>query len=166
MEVSDMLSSEDHRMTRKRPGKSISFELLLDEGSKTRARIPLRVIVNTHDTTESVIATVKNFYGIYDGNGVYFEDSRGNTLIASYENLDHDTTVYVRSVPGTSQPPSQFSNAQYAMPAPPEPQRRPSLGEPFHMMVPPHMREQSHSPLPIILETGKEKKCISTSDPW
>ena len=146
MEVSDLLSPESHRMARKRPGKSISFELLLDEGSKTRARIPLRVIVNHHDPTDSVIATVKNFYGIYDGNGVSFEDSRGNTLIASYDNLDHNTTVYVRCVPGTSQAPSPLAHGQYAVPAPPEPQRQPSLGEPFQMMLPPHMREQSHSP--------------------
>jgi hypothetical protein len=146
METSDLLSEEDHRMARNRPGKSISFELLLDEGSKTRARIPLRVIVNHHDTTESVITTVKNFYGIYDGTGISFEDSRGNTLIASYENLDHDTMVYVRCVPGSSQPSVQFSNGQQAAPAFPEPQRRASLGEPFHMMLPPHMREPSHSP--------------------
>ncbi len=146
MEVSDFLTKESDSMARKRPGKSISFELLLDEGSKTRARIPLRVIVNHHDTTESVIATVKNFYGIYDGHGVSFEDSRGNTLIASYENLNHNTVVYVRSVPGPSQGPSPFANGQHVVPAALEPQRLPSLGEPFQMMLPPHMREQSHSP--------------------
>ena len=133
-------------MARKRPGKSISFELLLDEGSKTRARIPLRVIVNHHDTTDSVIATVKNFYGIYDGHGISFEDHQGNTLIASYENLDHNTVVYVRSVPGPSQAGSPFANGQYASPAFPELQRRPDLGEPFQMMLPPHLRDQSHSP--------------------
>jgi hypothetical protein len=147
MEVSEASTRDSHRMARKRPGKSISFELLLDEGSKTRARIPLRVIVNAHDTTESVIATVKNFYGIYDGNGVSFEDARGNTLIASYDNLDHDATVYVRSVPGSTQPLSlqHFPTGQYNIPAQPEAQRRPSLGEPFQML-PPHLREQSHSP--------------------
>jgi hypothetical protein len=139
-------SMESPVMAQQRPGKSISFELLLDEGSKTRARIPLRVIVNVHDTTESVIATVKNFYGIYDGNGVSFEDSKGNTLIASYSNLEHDTTVYVRSVPGTSQGSAQFLSTQYTTPIAPEPQRRPSLGEPFHMMLPPHVRDHSHSP--------------------
>ena len=146
MEVSDLVSRESDSMAKQRPGKSISFELLLDEGSKTRARIPLRVIVNHHDTTESVIATVKNFYGIYDGHGVSFEDHRGNTLIASYENLDHNTVVYVRSVPGSSQAGSPFANGQYAAPAPPELQRRPDLGEPFQVMLPPHMRDQSHSP--------------------
>ena len=146
MQVSELLSKEPSRMARKRPGKSISFELLLDEGLKTRARIPLKVLVNTHDTTESIIATVKVFYGIYDGNGVSFEDARGNTLIASYENLEDDTTVYVRSIPGPIQAPPQPLYGQYAPATDAEPQRRPSLGEPFHMMLPPHLRETSHSP--------------------
>ena len=146
MEVSDLLSRESDRMARTRPGKSISFELLLDEGSKTRARIPLRVIVNHHDNIDSVIATVKNFYGIYDGTGISFEDSRGNTLIASYDNLDHNTTVYVRCVAGPSQGPPSFSTGQYTVPPALEAQRHHSLGEPFQMMLPPHMRDQSHSP--------------------
>jgi hypothetical protein len=131
-------------MARKQPGKSIAFELLLDENSKTRARIPLRVLVNAHDTTESIIATVKNFYGIYDGHGVSFEDAHGNTLIASHENLEANSTVYVRAVPGSSAP-SAFPSGGYAVPALPEAQRRPSLGEPFQML-PPHLREQSQSP--------------------
>ncbi|RMZ88697.1 hypothetical protein DV736_g4079, partial [Chaetothyriales sp. CBS 134916] len=114
MDVSSMLSPSSAQPAPKRhgPGKSVAFELLLDEGSKTRARIPLRVKVNPHDTTESIISTVKNFYGIYDGNGVSFEDAKGHTLIASFDNLAHGSTV---------------------------------LGEPFQML-PPHMREQSHSP--------------------
>ena len=144
MEVSELLSQDPAIMAKKQPGKSIAFELLLDESSKTRARIPLRVLVNAHDTTESIIATVKNFYGIYDGHGVSFEDSHGNTLIASYENLSGNTTVYVRTVPGSNGT-TPFPTVTYALAGPPEPQRRPSLGEPFQML-PPHMREQSHSP--------------------
>ncbi|ETN41857.1 uncharacterized protein HMPREF1541_03796 [Cyphellophora europaea CBS 101466] len=131
-------------MAVKQPGKSIAFELLLDESSKTRARIPLRVLVNAHDTTESIIATVKNFYGIYDGHGISFEDSQGNTLIASYENLAANTTFYVRTVPGSNGA-TPYPSGPFAVPAVPEPQRQPSLGEPFQML-PPHMREQSHSP--------------------
>jgi len=127
------------------PAKSVSFELLLDEGSKTRARIPLRVLLNAHDTTESIITTVKNFYGIYDGNGVSFEDARGNTLIASYDNLSHDTIVYVRIVPSPPQLLGTYSHGQYGLGNGHEPQRRPSLGEPFQML-PPHLREPSHSP--------------------
>ena len=147
MDISDLVSNDDTQTPKKRSGvgKSVSFELLLDEGSKTRARIPLRVKVNPHDTTESIIATVKNFYGIYDGNGVSFEDAQGNTLIASFDNVAHNATVYVRSVLGPSQPASHHSFGHYSMPANNEPQRQPSLGEPFQML-PPHMREQSHSP--------------------
>ena len=147
MDVSSLLSTEPAQETPKRKGqgKSVSFELLLDEGSKTRARIPLRVKVNPHDTADSIIATVKNFYGVYDGYGVSFEDAKGNTLIASYENVSHEATVYVRSVAGPSQPPPQLSFGQFSMPVAHEPQRRPSLGEPFQML-PPHIREQSHSP--------------------
>jgi hypothetical protein len=144
MEVSELLSQDHNKMAKKQTGKSIAFELLLDESSKTRARIPLRVLVNAHDTTESIIATVKNFYGIYDGHGVSFEDSQGNTLIASYENLSGNTTVYVRTVPGSNGA-TPHPTVPYALPVVPEPQRRPSLGEPFQML-PPHLREQSHSP--------------------
>ncbi|EXJ75043.1 uncharacterized protein A1O5_01739 [Cladophialophora psammophila CBS 110553] len=127
------------------PAKSISFELLLDEGSKTRARIPLRVVLNTHDSTESIITTVKNFYGIYDGNGVSFEDAWGNTLIASYDNLGHNSTVYVRIVPAPQAASNPYTHGLHAGEGGYEPRRRPSLGEPFQML-PPHMREQSHSP--------------------
>lgn len=150
MQVSSLLSNDEQKSanTKMPPAKSVSFELLLDEGSKTRARIPLRVVLNTHDNTESIITTVKNFYGIYDGNGVSFEDALGNTLIASYENLGHNSTVYVRIVVPISQAasnaiPHTLHQAENGYGY--EPKRRPSLGEPFQML-PPHLREQSHSP--------------------
>ncbi|OAL33736.1 hypothetical protein AYO20_06912 [Fonsecaea nubica] len=127
------------------PAKSVSFELLLDEGSKTRARIPLRIVLNMHDSTESIITTVKNFYGIYDGNGVSFEDAWGNTLIASYDNLVHNSTVYMRIVPAPQTASNPYPHAVHNGENGYEPRRRPSLGEPFQML-PPHMREQSHSP--------------------
>lgn len=146
MQVSSLLSSEEQTTPKRMPpAKSVSFELLLDEGSKTRARIPLRVVLNPHDSTESIITTVKNFYGIYDGKGVSFEDAFGNTLIASYENLDPDSTVYVRIVPAPQQPLATYPHQAYANDNGYEPRRRPSLGEPFQML-PPHMREQSQSP--------------------
>jgi len=146
MQVSSLLSSEEQTTPKRMPpAKSVSFELLLDEGSKTRARIPLRVVLNRHDSTESIVTTVKNFYGIYDGRGVSFEDAFGNTLIASYENLAPDSTVYVRIVLAPQQPPPIFPHPTYVNDTGYEPRRRPSLGEPFQML-PPHMREQSHSP--------------------
>lgn len=146
MQVSNMLSNGEHNTPKKMAtAKSVSFELLLDEGSKTRARIPLRVVLNNHDSTESIITTVKNFYGIYDGRGVSFEDSVGVTLIPSYENLSPDSTVYVRIVPAPQAPLGAYPLPNYGNENGYEPKRRPSLGEPFQML-PPHMREQSHSP--------------------
>jgi hypothetical protein len=146
MQVSSLLADEEHNTPRKMAkAKSISFELLLDEGSKTRARIPLRVVLNPHDSTESIITTVKNFYGIYDGHGVSFENGWGHTLIASYDNIAPDSTVYVRIVAAPQQPSAPFSHAVLANDSGPDPRRRPSLGEPFQML-PPHMRETSHSP--------------------
>jgi hypothetical protein len=102
-------------------------------------------VLNTHDSTESIITTVKNFYGIYDGNGVSFEDPWGNTLIPSYDNLVPDSTVYVRIVPSAQSVSTGYPLGTHAMDNAYEPRRRPSLGEPFQML-PPHMREQSHSP--------------------
>src|SRR5689334_3574434 len=62
MEVSSLLSEEPSQKPKSSAPKTVAFELLLDEGSKTRARIPLRILVNPHDTTDSIITTVKNFY--------------------------------------------------------------------------------------------------------
>ncbi|OJD13144.1 hypothetical protein AJ78_06367 [Emergomyces pasteurianus Ep9510] len=111
--------------------KHVAFELLLDENSKVRARIPMRVQIFPHDTTDSIVTTVKNFYGIYEGaaSGVSFEDENGNTLIARYENLRNNMTVYVRVIPchshtGNYTQPGYYSPVDGCQP-------RPSLGEPF-----------------------------------
>ena len=121
--------------------KKVAFELLLDAGSKNRARIPMRVLINTHDTTDSIVTTVKNFYGIYEGHGVSFENEIGNTLIANYENFSNDMVVYVRTVAG-AQPP--LSHA-YQLPSGLEAQRKTSLGDPFQML-PPQPTDHSYSP--------------------
>lgn len=145
MQVSSLLANDGPESTQKHPAKSVCFELLLDERSKTRARIPLRVLVNTHDTTESIITTVKSFYGIYDGNGVSFEDAVGNTLIASYDNFSHNTTVYVRSVAGQSQPSTASAHGSQPAVNSHDSPHRPTLGEPFQIL-PPHLRDNSMSP--------------------
>src|SRR3978361_978870 len=81
------------------PPKSVIFEYLLAETSiHHRARLPMRVNIYPHDGTDSIVTTVKNFYGLYDGNGVSFEDKDGNTLIARYENFADKMTVYVRVI--------------------------------------------------------------------
>ncbi|KAJ8119255.1 hypothetical protein ONZ43_g3757 [Nemania bipapillata] len=63
--------------------KHVQFELLFTQSPQYRARLPLRVQIYPHDDTESIISTVKNFYGLYHGvAGISFEDDRNNTLIA------------------------------------------------------------------------------------
>ncbi|RKF54450.1 putative c6 finger domain-containing protein [Erysiphe neolycopersici] len=89
--------------------KSVAFELLFPQSPQHRARIPMRVQIYPHDTTESIVTTVKNFYGLYSTPicmiGVSFEDEEGNTLIARYENFRNNMIVYVRviseSIPST-----------------------------------------------------------------
>lgn len=78
------------------PSKQVSFELLLPQSPQHRARLPMRVNIFPHDSTDSIITTVKNFYGLYERRGVIFEDRHGNILIARYENFDHGMVVYVR----------------------------------------------------------------------
>ncbi|KAI5306299.1 hypothetical protein KEM56_001513 [Ascosphaera pollenicola] len=65
----------------------------------TCERKPLCVGIHPHDSTESIVTTVKEYYGIHDG--VSFENKNGETLIMKYENLDLEMTVYVRVIPGT-----------------------------------------------------------------
>jgi hypothetical protein len=82
--------------------KNVAFELLFPESPQYRARLPMRVQIYPHDTTESIVTTVKNFYGLYSGptgsKGVSFEDDHGNTLIARYENFRNNMVVYVRVI--------------------------------------------------------------------
>ncbi|KAM0260742.1 hypothetical protein ACHAQJ_002658 [Trichoderma viride] len=82
--------------------KNVAFELLFLESPQYRARLPMRVQIYPHDTTDSIVTTVKNFYGLYSGptgsKGVSFEDEHGNTLIARYENFRNNMIVYVRVI--------------------------------------------------------------------
>ena len=100
----DLLSAQNIAMPPQRPAtpKSVAFELLFPESPQFRARLPMRVQIYPHDTTESIVTTVKNFYGLYAGpggaKGVSFEDEQGNILIARYENLRNNMIVYVRVI--------------------------------------------------------------------
>ncbi|KAF4973600.1 hypothetical protein FZEAL_9278 [Fusarium zealandicum] len=82
--------------------KNVAFELLFLDSPQYRARLPMRVQIYPHDTTDSIVTTVKNFYGLYSGptgsKGVSFEDQHGNTLIARYENFRNNMVVYVRVI--------------------------------------------------------------------
>ncbi|KAH6680872.1 hypothetical protein B0J14DRAFT_471151 [Halenospora varia] len=97
--------------------KSVAFELLFPESPQYRARLPMRVQIFPHDTTDSIVTTVKNFYGLYAGpggaKGVSFEDEQGNTLIARYENLRNNMIVYVRVIEEPSQAPESYGPSSY-----------------------------------------------------
>ncbi|KAI2615951.1 hypothetical protein GGR54DRAFT_256639 [Hypoxylon sp. NC1633] len=98
--------------------KHVQFELLFPDSPQYRARLPLRVQIYPHDDTESIISTVKNFYGLYHGGkGVSFEDDRGNTLIARYENFSNNMVVYVRVIEESPPPAGAFGPSVF-QPAP------------------------------------------------
>jgi len=118
--------------------KNVAFELLFDGGSNNRARLPMRVQIFPHDTTDSIVTTVKNFYGLYEGaaKGISFEDDRGNILIARYENFLNNMTVYVRVILDYSQawqPHGQILNRSAS---PISAHRVHPLEEPFQMLPP------------------------------
>ncbi|KAI0434534.1 hypothetical protein F5Y09DRAFT_328202 [Xylaria sp. FL1042] len=98
--------------------KHVQFELLCPQSPQYRARLPLRVQIYPHDDTESIISTVKNFYGLYHGvAGISFEDDRNNTLIARYENFSNNMVVHVRVIEEPS-PPAGLFNPTGFQPAP------------------------------------------------
>lgn len=114
--------------------KHVSFELLLPQSPQHRARLPMRVNIYPHDTTDSIITTVKNFYGLYERKGVIFEDRHGTTLIARFENFEHGMVVYVRVS-------AEDLDAEDYSPAPHQPtvsprRPRPHLDEAFQMLPP------------------------------
>ena len=85
--------------------KTVTF-VLLDNESNHRAGLPLKVQIFPHDTTDSIVTTVQNYYGLYKGtaSGFSFEDSRGKILIARYENFTNDMFVNVRVIFDDPQP--------------------------------------------------------------
>ena len=93
--------------------KTVRFELVSAESPQYRARLPMRVQIYPHDTTESIVTTVKNFYGLYSSHniakGVSFEDEQTNTLIARYENFRNNMVVYVRVIEEPAQGPGPFA---------------------------------------------------------
>jgi hypothetical protein len=113
--------------------KQVSFELLLPQ-PQARARLPMRVNIFPHDTTDSIITTVKNFYGLYERRGVIFEDRHGNILIARHENFDHGMVVYVR-VSAEEPEVEEYTPDPRQMTASPR-RVRPHLDEAFQMLPP------------------------------
>ncbi|KAI7362800.1 hypothetical protein KC328_g18969, partial [Hortaea werneckii] len=94
-------------------------------------------MISPHDNTESIITTVKNFYGLYDY-GVSFENKEGISIIAAYDNFEQDMTVFVRTV---AQPASIKADAARNSISP---QKAP-LGAPFEMRAPHHSTANSPS---------------------
>ncbi|KAM5342624.1 hypothetical protein ACJ41O_013590 [Fusarium nematophilum] len=97
--------------------KNVAFELLFLDSPQYRARLPMRVQIYPHDTTDSIVTTVKNFYGLYSGptgsKGVSFEDEHGNTLIARYENFRNNMVVYVRVIEEPPANPAAYAPHHY-----------------------------------------------------
>lgn len=112
------------------------FQLIDPEDPRIQARLPMRVMISPHDNTESIIATVKNFYGLYEY-GVSFENKEGISIIAAYDNFERDMTVYVRTI---VQPASVKAEAVRNSISP----QKPSLGAAFEMRPPQH--SSAHSP--------------------
>ena len=80
-----------------RPPKNVAFELIVDEITKDKARLPMRVQIFEHDPTEYIVTAVKDFFGLYVG--ISFEDERGNILIAHHKNFRNNMVVSVRAQP-------------------------------------------------------------------
>ena len=141
--------------------KTVSFELL-DDIRNVRGRLPMRVQIYPHDNTESIIASVKSFFGLYDPQGICFEDNDGNTMIASYENFLDNTTVPVRVVPDfTNNPglqpgwaynpvsPQKIAELEEHAPMlPPQPAQILQYGQPPSRPMSRVSRKQSTSPKP------------------
>jgi len=122
--------SGSHRASpMKKDQKHVVFQLIDPEDPRIQARLPMRVMISSHDSTESIITTVKNFYGLYDY-GVSFENKDGITIIAAYDNFENDMVVYVRTV---AQPPGVAGERAHSHSMSP---RKPTLGAPIEMRAP------------------------------
>ncbi|KAG9736143.1 hypothetical protein KCU59_g10077, partial [Aureobasidium melanogenum] len=122
------------RSSRTKQQKHVTFELLLPEGQNRehRARLPMRVMISPHDTTDSIITTVRNFYGLYEGPGVSFQDKEGRILIATFENFEHNMVVYVRMTAPDPAVAAATSQIRSATTSP----RKPKLAAPIDMRPP------------------------------
>lgn len=145
--------------------KSVAFELLFPESPQYRARLPMRVQIFPHDTTDSIITTVKNFYGLYAGpegaKGVSFEDEQGNTLIARYENLRNNMVVYVRVIEEPSSVPGQYGTSSYHSASPV--MQGPYFPNDAHSMPPPQPAQALNYGQPLSRPTSRtsHKRSIS-----
>lgn len=114
---SELAAKKEHDLPMCAGPKNITFELLFADDARFRARLPMKVQIWQHDSTDNIVSAVRNFFGLYDNaiKGVNFEDGNGTTLIASHDNLTTGMTVYVRIVSDGSQamPRSPLVDHQY-----------------------------------------------------
>lgn len=128
--------------------KGVAFELLFTDSPQYRARLPMRVQIYPHDTTDSIVTTVKNFYGLYSSptcsKGVSFEDEQGNTLIARYENFRNNMVVYVRVIEEPAHNPGAFEPHPYPPTA--VPSQGYHSGDGYPLQAPPRLDQEFQRP--------------------
>jgi len=146
--------------------KHVAFELIFEESPNYRARLPMRVQIFPHDTTDSIVTTVKNFYGLYEGaaQGVSFEDEQGNTLIARYENFRNNMVVYVRVIPDYSHPPNGLRQRSYHSASPIGAHKVPHLDD-APLMLPPHPAQAPNYNQPTSRPGSRLARMRSVSPP-
>ncbi|PPJ61072.1 hypothetical protein CBER1_07412 [Cercospora berteroae] len=81
----------------KRDQKQVAFRLIEQKDPRIHSQMPMRVMISPNDSTESIITTVKNFYGLYNC-GVSFENEEGFSIIPAADNFDNNMTIYVQKM--------------------------------------------------------------------
>lgn len=147
-------SGYGHGSPTKKDQKHVVFQLIDPEDPRIQARLPMRVMISRTDTTDSIITTVKNFYGLYEY-GVSFENKEGISIIAAYDNFENDMTVYVRTV---AQPPSVQGDSARDTASP----KKPTLGAPFEMRPP--QLNTAHSPSRTVARSAGVRSMSPQSD--
>ncbi|KAK5167493.1 uncharacterized protein LTR77_007192 [Saxophila tyrrhenica] len=122
----------------KKGQKHVVFQLVDGTDPRLQARLPMRVMISQNDNTESIITSVKNFYGLYEC-GVSFETEDQVGMIPAYDNFHHDMNVIVRTVAQHS-PVKSESGVDSASPS------KRSLGAAFEPTARSYLQPSAHSP--------------------
>lgn len=115
------------------PRKAVFFWLVVTAEGDQYARLPLNVHLQPRDDTQSIIQTVKNFFGLPERGGISFQDQDGLTLIPRYDNFINDSSpdpIHVRVI----QEPRRGRKG-FTVPSSPD---TPQLDGPFEMQPPFH----------------------------
>lgn len=150
--------------------KNVAFELLFMDSPQYRARLPMRVQIYPHDATESIVTTVKNFYGLYSNattsKGVSFEDEHGNTLIARYENFTNNMNVYVRVIEEGPVVPANYGSSSFhtAMPGAAAAAPEGYYTDGYHQSTDRVARPRSRSPLGMVRDDLSESASVTSKE--